>query len=64
MALVLVEQRATTAPEISSRAYVLEQGPIVVQGLSAAFRVDDRVRKAYLGVEIAAVVCWNMYEAD
>lgn len=50
MALVLVEQRATTALEISSRAYVLEQGRIVVQGLSAELRVDDRVRKAYLGV--------------
>lgn len=50
MALVLVEQRATTALEISSRAYVFEQGRIVVQGLSAELRVDDRVRKAYLGV--------------
>lgn len=49
MALVLVEQRATTALEISTRGYVLEQGRIVIEGASADLRSDDRVRRAYLG---------------
>lgn len=48
--IVLVEQRATTALDISDRCYVIEQGRIVLSGLSADLRSDDRVRRAYLGL--------------
>lgn len=50
MAIVLVEQRATVALDISSRCYVLEQGHIVLSGNSKDLRADDRVRRAYLGM--------------
>ena len=50
MAIALVEQRATSALEISSRCYVLEQGRVVLSGRSSELRADDRVRRAYLGI--------------
>ena len=50
MAIVLVEQRASVALDISSRCYVLEQGHIVLSGNSRELRSDDRVRRAYLGM--------------
>ena len=50
MAIVLVEQRASSALEISSRCYVLEQGRVVLSGNSGELRSDDRVRRAYLGI--------------
>ena len=50
MAIILVEQRATSALEISSRCYVLEQGRVVLSGNSNELRIDDRVRRAYLGM--------------
>jgi len=48
--ILLVEQNAKIALSISSRAYVLETGSIVMHGDAAALLEDDRVRKAYLGV--------------
>ena len=50
MAIVLVEQRASVALDISSRCYVLEQGHVVLSGSSRELRTDDRVRRAYLGM--------------
>lgn len=50
LTILLVEQRATSALAIADRAYVLEQGHIVLEGTSAELRHDDRVRQAYLGL--------------
>jgi branched-chain amino acid transport system ATP-binding protein len=36
--------------EISSRAYVLEHGRVVMQGPSRDLKQDDHVRKAYMGI--------------
>ncbi len=47
--ILLVEQNAKIALSISSRAYVLETGAIVMSGNAADLMEDDRVRKAYLG---------------
>jgi branched-chain amino acid transport system ATP-binding protein len=47
--VLLVEQNARLALEISDRAYVLENGRIVASGPSEALRDDEVVRKAYLG---------------
>ncbi len=47
--IILVEQRATAALDISDRSYVLEQGRIILAGKSTDLRKDDRVRRAYLG---------------
>ena len=48
--ILLVEQNAKIALSISSRAYVLETGSIVMNGNASDLLEDDRVRKAYLGV--------------
>ncbi|MCE2862916.1 MAG: hypothetical protein RIR76_2494 [Verrucomicrobiota bacterium] len=47
--ILLVEQNANLALEVSSRAYVLETGRIVMQGESPALRADPRLRATYLG---------------
>jgi branched-chain amino acid transport system ATP-binding protein len=47
--ILLVEQNAHLALEISSHAYVLETGVITVSGPSAALRQDPRLKAAYLG---------------
>ena len=48
-AILLVEQNAVAALDISGRAYVLESGRVVVSGASAGVKQDDSVRRAYLG---------------
>jgi branched-chain amino acid transport system ATP-binding protein len=48
-AVVLVEQNAVAALEISSRAYVLEVGRVAISGSSEKLRQDDSVRRSYLG---------------
>ncbi|HVU16528.1 MAG TPA: ABC transporter ATP-binding protein [Candidatus Didemnitutus sp.] len=47
--ILLVEQNANLALEISHRAYVLETGRLVVEGDSKSLRSDPRVKAAYLG---------------
>jgi branched-chain amino acid transport system ATP-binding protein len=48
--VLLVEQNVAVSLKISSRAYVLENGSIVMSGTGAALLHDDRVRQAYLGL--------------
>ena len=47
--ILLVEQNANKALEISDRAYVLETGSISLSGTGAELASSDGVRKAYLG---------------
>jgi len=47
--ILLVEQNAHLALEISSHAYVLETGQIAVAGASRDLRDDPRLKAAYLG---------------
>ena len=47
--ILLVEQNAMLALEISKRTYVMELGEIVMQGDSADLARNDDVRKAFLG---------------
>jgi len=47
--ILLVEQNANLALEISNYGYVLETGRIILQNESAALRKDSKVRSAYLG---------------
>jgi branched-chain amino acid transport system ATP-binding protein len=47
--VVLVEQNAFAALELSDRAYVLEQGRMVLCGSSRDLRDNPHVRSAYLG---------------
>jgi branched-chain amino acid transport system ATP-binding protein len=48
-AVLLVEQNVTLAFEITSRAYVLQQGRLVLSGPSRELADDPRVVAAYLG---------------
>jgi branched-chain amino acid transport system ATP-binding protein len=47
--ILLVEQNANLALEVSSSAYVLETGQIVMQGESQKLRADPRLKATYLG---------------
>jgi branched-chain amino acid transport system ATP-binding protein len=47
---VLVEQNVAVSLRLASRAYVLENGRIVLSGTGEELLADDRVRKAYLGL--------------
>jgi branched-chain amino acid transport system ATP-binding protein len=47
---LLVEQNVAVSLRLASRAYVLENGRIVLSGTGAELLADDRVRKAYLGL--------------
>ena len=47
--ILLVEQNARAALEISDYAYVMETGVIAMQDSGAVLLKDDRIRKAYLG---------------
>ncbi len=48
-AILLVEQNAALALELSSRAYVLETGRVALSGPAAELRGDEALRRAYLG---------------
>ncbi|MDR1786030.1 MAG: ABC transporter ATP-binding protein [Spirochaetaceae bacterium] len=48
-AILLVEQNAYKALGIAGRAYILETGEIVKEGLASSLMTDDAVKKAYLG---------------
>jgi branched-chain amino acid transport system ATP-binding protein len=47
--ILLVEQNANFALEVSKRGYVLETGSVVMSDSSAALRTNPEVQKAYLG---------------
>ncbi|TGE33494.1 ABC transporter ATP-binding protein [Desulfosporosinus sp. Sb-LF] len=47
--ILLVEQNAHLALEISNRAYVLETGAIVLEGLAQELAQNEAIRKSYLG---------------
>jgi branched-chain amino acid transport system ATP-binding protein len=47
--ILLVEQNANFALDVSSRAYVLETGKVALHDKSAALRENPEVQRAYLG---------------
>jgi branched-chain amino acid transport system ATP-binding protein len=52
--VLLVEQNARLALQISDHAYVLERGRIVLEGPSRELAADPRVQAAYLGGDVSA----------
>ena len=52
MTILLVEQNARLALSMADRAYVLESGVITLSGTTNELLNDDRVREAYLGVDV------------
>ena len=49
LTVLVVEQNATIALDIASRAYVLEVGKVAVEGTSDELQRHEGVRKSYLG---------------
>ena len=49
MTVLLVEQNAKLALEVSQRGYVMESGEITLSGAAADLLADPKVRAAYLG---------------
>lgn len=49
VAILLVEQNASLALDLASRAFLLETGRLVVGGSAADLKADDAVRRSYLG---------------
>ena len=47
--VLLVEQNAQIALQVTDRGYVMETGEITIEGTSAELLADERVRQAYLG---------------
>jgi len=50
LTILLVEQNVAVSLRLSNRAYVLENGRIVMSGSGDELLHDDRVRQAYLGL--------------
>jgi branched-chain amino acid transport system ATP-binding protein len=50
LTILLVEQNVAVSLKISNRAYVLENGRIVMSGPGAELLHNERVRQAYLGL--------------
>ncbi len=50
MSILLVEQNVAESLNLCERAYVLENGEVVLSGIGKALLTDDRVRQAYLGL--------------
>jgi branched-chain amino acid transport system ATP-binding protein len=50
IAVLLVEQNVVQSLEVAQRAYVLDNGAIVLQGRAADLRNDPGLKRAYLGM--------------
>jgi branched-chain amino acid transport system ATP-binding protein len=49
IAIFLIEQNVQQTLEISDRAYVLENGRVILAGESEALMQDELIKKSYLG---------------
>ena len=50
MTIILVEQNVAASLKLASRAYVLENGRVVLSGTGQALLADPAVKQAYLGL--------------
>jgi branched-chain amino acid transport system ATP-binding protein len=50
--VLLVEQNVAMAMQLASRAYVMEEGRIVMQGQASELLTRPEIQRAYLGLEI------------
>jgi branched-chain amino acid transport system ATP-binding protein len=55
LTILLVEQNASLALELSHRSFVLETGQIKIEGKGPELLDDPRVKASYLGVKQAAI---------
>lgn len=52
--ILLIEQNAKLALQVSQRGYVMDGGIVTLSGDSKSLLVDPKVREAYLGEDVAA----------
>jgi branched-chain amino acid transport system ATP-binding protein len=50
LSVLLVEQRVAEALHFADRAYVMENGAVILEGNHETLKNDDRIRRAYLGM--------------
>lgn len=50
LSILLVEQNVVQSLDIATRAYVLENGSIALEGPAAELSQDDQLRRSYLGI--------------
>ena len=50
VSILLVEQNVKHTLTVATRAYVLENGRITLEGMGADLLKNDHVKKAYLGI--------------
>jgi branched-chain amino acid transport system ATP-binding protein len=50
LAILIVEQNVVQSLELAARAYVMENGRIVLAGPAASLREDPALKRAYLGM--------------
>ena len=50
IAIFLIEQNVQQTLEIADRAYVLENGRVILEGESQALLQEELIKKAYLGL--------------
>ena len=50
MGILMAEQNAILAMEISNYGYIIESGKIVNEGQASELLQDDKIKKAYLGL--------------
>jgi branched-chain amino acid transport system ATP-binding protein len=55
VSILLIEQNARAALQVSDHGYVLETGECVVEGPSGELAVTPRVAATYLGAAVAQV---------
>ncbi len=53
LTVILVEQNVGASLKLANRGYVLENGQIVMQGAGSELLSDNRVRQAYLGIDVS-----------
>ncbi|MGH6814645.1 MAG: branched-chain amino acid ABC transporter ATP-binding protein, partial [Hyphomicrobiaceae bacterium] len=51
LTILLVEQNVAASLSLARRAYVLENGRIVMHGTGADLLGNDRIREVYLGLD-------------
>ena len=56
--ILLIEQNAKLALEVSQRGYVMESGEITLHGKATDLLSDPKVRAAYLGSRCSGCVSW------
>jgi len=54
LTILVVEQNAMLTLQLADRGYVLERGHISVEGSAQELQADERVRAAYLGLDVRA----------